>query len=350
MNSKIESSMHPSLFLILGILVLYIRVVSLVKKPHPKIFSEDFIRGTCPLDEFRIVPPSSFNWDMVETGSTFCSEGGSLLVVSLIRNCERSIPYMFQKLRVLASVFKEVRVGLFENNSSDSTRKTLLPYALGEKSFGPENVKITLVNPFTLAENEEVCESNLDRFINNDKAGPITGASGKRIGRMVYLRNRVLEYVYRHQSEHTTLLMTDMDIIGRWFATGVRETIGYLRSTPGMGFVTFRGYYSNGEFFDPFSLKEEHPLSEYPLANLVYCLRGLIMVPSGEGLYPVISSHSGGIFANLPLPPSLGYELEDVFSIPNVYTLNVCEHITFMEKVKNNFVNTNMTFLVKDFV
>jgi hypothetical protein len=334
----------------LAIFIFYSWVKSHVKKPSRELFSDSFIRGTHPIDEFRVVPPSAFNWDMVKTGSEFCFADGRLLVVSLVRNCEKSIPYMIRKIRVLASVFREVRVCLFENNSADGTRKKLLPYALGEKKIGAENAQLILINPFTMAENEEVCQSSLERFINGVKAGLITGASGQRIGRMTYLRNRVLEYVYQHQSEYTTLLMTDMDIIGRWFATGIRETVGYLRSNPEMGFVTFRGYYNNGGFFDPFSLKERHFLNDHPLANLLLCLKGLFAVPSGKGLYPVISSHSGGIFANLPLPPSLEYKLEDIIRIPNVYTLNVCEHVSFMEGMKNNFVNTNMTFLIQDFV
>lgn len=337
-------------YLAIASLLLSVWVTSLIKKPHPVIFSDEFIRGSHPLDEFRIVPQTSFNWDVIKTGSEFCSREGSLMVVSLVRNCEKSIPCMIRKIEVLASVFKFVHVCLFENNSTDGTRRRLVPYALGEKSLGLENVKLTLINPFTMKENERVCESRLEKFINDVKAGPITGASGQRIGRMTYLRSKVLEYVYRHQSEYTTLLMTDMDIIGRWFATGIRETVGYLRSKPGIGFVTFRGYYHNGGFFDPFSLKEKHFLNDYPLANLILCMKGMFMVPSGEGLYPVISSHSGGIFANLPLPPSLEYKLEDIIRIPNVYTLNVCEHVTFMEGMKNNFVNTNMTFLVQDFV
>lgn len=338
------------LYLVIASLLLCIWAKSLIKKPDPVIFSDKFIRGTHPLDEFRIVPQTSFNWDMVKTGTEFCGQEGSLLVVSLVRNCEKSIPCMFRKIRVLASIFKSVHVCLFENNSTDGTRRQLVPYALGEKSLGIENVKLTLINPFTMEENERVCESRSEKFINDAKAGPITGASGQRISRMTYLRNRVLGYVYRNQPAYTTLLMTDMDIIGRWFPTGIRETIGYLRSKPDMGFVTFRGYYHNGGFFDPFSLKEKHPLNDYPLANLALCLKGLVMVPSGEGLYRVISSHSGGIFSNLPLPPSLEYRLEDIIRLPNIYTLNVCEHVPFMEGMENNFVNTNMTFLVQDFV
>jgi hypothetical protein len=68
----------------------------------------------------------------------------------------------------------------------------------------------------------------------------------------------------------------------------------------------------------------------------------------GEGLQPVDSSHSGGIFANLPLRPALRYSVDHVITIPLVADVNLCEHITLMEKVPNNFVNTNMSFLVQD--
>jgi hypothetical protein len=75
---------------------------------------------------------------------------------------------------------------------------------------------------------------------------------------------------------------------------------------------------------------------------------GYFTMPSGQGLQPVSSSHSGGIFANLPLPPNLNYSVDHVITIPFVTDINLCEHITLMEKVPNNFVNTNMSFLVQD--
>jgi hypothetical protein len=54
------------------------------------------------------------------------------------------------------------------------------------------------------------------------------------------------------------------------------------------------------------------------------------------------------VFANLPLPPSLKYEVQNIIDGPFGLSVNLCEHIPFMEKMKTNYVNTNMSFLVKD--
>jgi hypothetical protein len=165
---------------------------------------------------------------------------------------------------------------------------------------------------------------------------------------MAFLRNKVLDYVYQHQSEYDTLLTTDLDIIGRIFPEGIKETIGYLRTTKDIGFVSFRGYFNGKKFFDPYAYKGTDLLSQTSLTSLLACLVCQYNMPSGVGLKPVVSAHSGGAFANLPLPPHLRYLGKHVLTVPFVTDVYLCEHVTLLEQVKNNFINTNMTFLVKE--
>jgi len=313
----------------------------------PQLFDRKFIGGNSPPDEFLVVPPESFDWEMVAVGREFAKSEGKLLVVSLVRDCVGSIPCMETKMAVLGRIFREVHLVLFENNSKDNTRRELLEYAHGKRVMGGGNIKVTLVNPFTMGENETLCESSSKTFTNDHKCGR-KGASNGRIGRMAILRNRILGYVYEHQSGYSTLLMTDMDIIGRWFPTGIEETVGYLRSKPGIGFVTFRGSFPTGGFFDPFSYKGEDVTGNSDISTLLFCMKSYFTMPSGRGLYPVRSSHSGGIFSNLPLPPDLEYKVRNIVDGPFGISVNLCEHIPLMETVPNNFVNTNMSFLVKD--
>ena len=330
------------------ILIIYAWLVTSMTNVSEAWFRDEFIYGDDPKDEFSIVKKKKFDWNMVKMGEDVARNNTRLLVVSLVRNCSGSIPCMEKKLAVLGSVFKEVHMVFFENNSRDNTRQELLKYVRGEKIMGSENVKVTLVNPFTMAENEEVCASTDGEFQNNDKAG-LRGATSGRIGRMTYLRNRALNWVYRNQENYDMLLMTDMDIIGRIFPTGIKETVGHLHAKKGeIGFVTFRGFFPSGGFFDPFSYRGTDIFSQTNFTTLLLCMKGYYLMPSGQGMQQVSSSHSGGIFANLPLPPRLRYSCEHVLTIPFVTDVHLCEHVTLMEKVPNNFVNTNMSFLVKD--
>lgn len=335
--------------LIIGCVVFIVYVILLTSMVNisESMFTDKVIYSEDSRDEYTIVSRGKFNRAMVKRGEEFASDNGKLLVVSLVRNCSGSIPCMEKKLKVLGSVFRDVHMVFFENNSTDDTRKQLLEYALGRRGMGSENVRVTVVNPFTMRENEEICTSDSNEFANSVKAG-VKGASYGRINRMAYLRNKVLDYVYAHQSEYTTLLMTDMDIIGRIFPTGIKETVGYLRSVKNIGFVTFRGFFPSGGFFDPYSYKGTGLLSQSKLTTLMLCMTSYFLMPSGKGLQPVVSSHSGGIFANLPLPPRLRYSCDHVVTVPFVTDVYLCEHVTLMEKVPNNFVNTNMSFLVKD--
>lgn len=330
------------------VLIVYAWLLMSMTTISEALFEDKFIYADSPRDEFSIVRRRNFDWNMVKLGENTGKSRIRLLVVSLVRNCSGSIPCMEKKMAVLASVFKDVHLVLFENNSTDDTRTELLKYAKNEKRMGAENVKVTVVNPFTMKENEEFCVSGDSDFTNNDKAG-LSGATSGRIGRMTFLRNRVLRYVYEHQGNYDMLLMTDMDIIGRIFPTGIKETVGYLIARRGeIGFVSFRGFFPSGGFFDPFSYRGTDILSQSKLTTLLFCMKGYFLVPSGKGMYPVCSSHSGGIFSNLPLPPDLRYSCEHVLTVPFVTDVHMCEHVTLMEKVPNNFVNTNMSFLVKD--
>ena len=329
------------------VLIIYAILVTSMTRVDQAWFKDGFIYRKDDRDEFLIVPKNRFNWKMVKRGENLASEQ-RLLIVSPVRNCTRSIKCMNAKLGVFSKIFKSVHVAFFENNSTDGTRKNLLEYSsLGTKKLGGDNVSVCVVNPFTMVENEEHVSSNGSEFQNNDKAG-MKGANSGRIGRMVYLRNKILDYIYEHQTEYDTLLMMDMDIIGRIFPTGIKETVGYLRSKKNTGFITFRGFFPSGGFFDPFSYRSHNPLSKTRITTLLLCMIGYFTMPSGKGLQPVSSSHSGGIFANLPLPPRLRYSVDHVITVPFVTDVNLCEHITFMEKVPNNFVNTNMSFLVQD--
>jgi hypothetical protein len=347
-RGELSTPLRISLIVVGTIVIVYSILLASMTKISEALFKNEFIYRESPRDEFLIVSRNKFNWKMVKRGEVIAKSKLRLLVVSPVRNCSKSVSCMERKIRVLSSVFKSVHVAFFENNSTDNTRKLLLEYtSMGTRKMGGDNVTTSVINPFTLVENEPECKADNQEFQNNDKAG-IRGATSGRIGRMVYLRNKILDYVYQHQSEYDTLLMTDMDIIGRIFPTGIKETVGYLRSTKDIGFVSFRGFFPTGGFFDPFSYRSHNPLSQTKITTLLLCMIGYFTMPSGEGLQPVSSSHSGGIFANLPLSPQLRYSVDHVVTIPFVTDVNLCEHITLMEKVPNNFVNTNMSFLVKD--
>lgn len=321
-----------------GILLIYLWFLSQKVSLNEMYFVDQFLKRTDhPNDENLIISQKVFNKEMVKLGTEIGSRS-KLLVVSLVRNCESSIPWMKTKLRVLKDVFGEVTCVFFENNSCDFTRQILLSQVT--EGFG-EGVRVKVLDPFTLEENKEDCKSVDAKYTNNDKTG-LKGAGGARISRMTNLRNQSLKWIYAKQHEYTHLLLTDMDIVGRFFPTGIKETVGYLASVPDIGFVGFRGFFRTGGFFDPFSYKDPDSDTQNPIMTLAMCMKSYYLMPHGKGLVKVGSSHSGGAFVNLPLREGLRYEAVNV-----VGDLYLCEHIPFMTAVNNNYVNTNMTYLVK---
>jgi hypothetical protein len=110
---------------------------------------------------------------MVRIGEEVAAKS-HLLVVSLVRNCESSIPWMKCKIKTLKQVFGQITCAFFENNSSDYTRQNLL--AQVTKKFG-EGVTVRIIDPFTLEENKERCASMDSKYTTNDKTG-LKGAGG----------------------------------------------------------------------------------------------------------------------------------------------------------------------------
>jgi hypothetical protein len=323
--------------LVLVSLIFILKNLIVSKNIPTYVFDDDFIFNLDDSDEDIVVPPSSFDPQLLELG-TESAKGKKLLVVSLIRNCSPSIPCMIHKIHLLSKLFSQVHVCLFENNSTDDTRKRLLSYT-GNNKLG-KNVRISLINPFTFAVNEPECATHEELLSNDQRGGSLEGLGETRIARMTLLRNRVLDYIEKHQSEYDMVLMTDMDIIGRFFPKGIRETVGYLTKFSDMGFISFRGYSDRRTYFDPYSY-----CPAGGTATLVSGLLFLIQTPSNVGLIEVSSAHSGGIFANLPLQKGLRYNLEK-----SSFGYYLCEHVTMMRNVKNNFINTNMAFIVQDHV
>jgi hypothetical protein len=316
--------------------IVVILASTIISHHIPKeIVNDDFIYNIDDdEDEYKLSPKNAFNHQMISLGRDQASRS-KLLVVSLIRNCENSIPAMSCKLAVLSRIFDEVHVHLFENNSTDGTRRILLSYCGKENRLGGPNVFLTMVNPFTYKYNEAICNTSEQDLVNDQRGGNLEGIGYKRINRMVVLRNRVLEYIYRVQASYDYLLMSDMDIIGRIFPRGIQETVGYLTHFGDMGFISFRGYTNQRTYFDPYSY------SSLDGKTLITSVSSMINIPSNQGLYPVGSAHSGGAFANLPLKPGLKYELEKTH-----LGFYLCEHVTMMRQMKNNFINTNMAYLV----
>lgn len=321
------------LCIIISLLLLFC-AWGISRRHHQDFFSDAFIYNTdTDEDEDEIVPTNSFDPHLLTLG-TEQSRRKRLMVVSLVRNCEKSIPCIIHKLKVLGRIFAQVKVYLFENNSTDNTRKHLLN--INQKAG--MNVEVLLVNPFTYKINETECSTTDDQLANDQRGGSLDGLGFTRINRMVILRNRTLRFIYEHQHKHDLLLLTDMDIIGRMFPKGIRETVGYLSAYNDIGFVSFRGYTRKG-YFDPYSY------TPVDTTSMVTSFLASRFVPCNQGMFNVGSAHSGGAFANLPLKDDLSYEL--VKSSLGVY---LCEHVTLMHKVKNNCINTNMAFMVQNHV
>lgn len=274
---------------------------------------------------------------LVNLGRKRASES-SLTICSLLRNGVDGLESSWDKLIAYGGVFRLVRVFLFENDSTDGTRKLWLE----RKESAPPNVEIHLVNPVTfLLDEGEVHVPSIPKTELGPSGGKVT--DNKRISKMVYLRNQCLKFLRSRTEPSDFVHITDMDIRGPTPSVeGVLNTIGYLTRYPTLDIVSFRGTRrGTGLYFDPYAFQSEGG-SRNGFVQLISSITNSQDIPFNQGLYKCRSTFSGGIFMNWDRLPRCRYDLRVL-----AFDTMECEHVSLCHRFENVYVNTNMVMEVE---
>lgn len=110
----------------------------------------------------------------------------------------------------IGSYFKEYKIVLFENDSSDNTRNLL-------KNWEDENENVILLDCCKMGS----CDCKL-----NEKAGYSHGTySSKRLGKMARFRQQYLDFVNHNLSNYDYMLVIDFDLDGNADINGLFDSI-----------------------------------------------------------------------------------------------------------------------------
>lgn len=253
-----------------------------------------------------------------------------IIVCGLVRDSSENVDMVKSNITKLAALFKDFRLLVVENDSTDSTRRDFL-------DWGREDPRVVVLG---CGVNAEVCHMNMHKTIIHTK-------DAKRIRKMVAIRNVYMEYIAetRELDDFDFVLVTDLDIVGTFYVDGFGTSGYYFKTRPdilalcasGMKVINW-GFYTFASYADPYAHKESSGKSLHTLRNL------WIPEPErcevGDGARKVKSCFSGFTMYRKEAIDGKKYTLEMSGSEAK------CEHVTLNATIDGVFINPSNLFVV----
>jgi hypothetical protein len=179
-----------------------------------------------------------FIQDELQSGKLYYSNS-TVVICGLIRDAGVRIFLLKNRLYSITKYFKDYRILIVENDSTDDTRKYLLEWA-------KEDNKVVILG---CGINEKECKLNLKKTVNH----PI---ATWRIEKMVYLRNIYLEYIRNNLSKFNLMMVYDLDLFSSLDEKGLYHS-GYLLTNNSVDAVCSNGIkILHTNYYDTYAHKE----------------------------------------------------------------------------------------------
>lgn len=253
-----------------------------------------------------------------------------LAIAILARDCANNLRDNIERIEVLRKKFRSSFVVVVENDSIDSTKDILNDWSL------------TSSHVYVLSENLK-----LDVIPNDLPLGINPSTSCKRIGRMVYCRNKYLTFIKEKKLQYDYLLVVDIDV--EYFSVnGIID--GIINAPLNWGGIFANGYlqygfirkYRDSYAYFPYGMnKNDYSNSRY---HLVKFSRELTFKMLFNKYVKVVSAFGGIAVYKRKAIEKIEYVLERDLNSDEFEAL--CEHIPFNSKIINrgycNYISSNM--------
>lgn len=215
-----------------------------------------FITNNLPLSKSIQVINDDFGQYVIEVNKgKQIARDSKIIVAGLLQNCFRQLPQLMERCMRIVSSFKDYRIVILENNSSDDSRKYLLEWA-------KDNDKVTILCGDAYAINTEECDIFSAKFTNDHSPMP------DRIQRMAYLRNVYMDHISHYYKNFDYLCVMDMDLDGELMIDGFFQSLWVMQKKKATG-IAGNGMIrrENGDFYyyDSFAhveLNEPHIMTD----------------------------------------------------------------------------------------
>jgi hypothetical protein len=325
------------LLILLMFVVLDILFFSTTTSLDEHLFHRNYYnRIDFPVNSFIKITPSYTK--KVETGKQV-AKTKTMVICCLARNVAHVLPLAKLKLERIGDQFKDYRVVIFENDSSDSTRSDLIEWKR-------ENHRIHIIECNTDP------DETLDCKLNERSLYDVGCLSQERMHKMSRFRNMYLNYVKKNLIDFDFMMVYDIDISGPVHVDGLLTSFASpnewdvmcangLSPIPGTCGLMYQ-YYDEVSLINPDENYEG--LKHATMIDLItrYIDRVFDRRYSGEELIPLKSAFGGYTIYKIP---SMLHD--DVLYLPEYK----CEHIYLHKKLADHgygrlFINPYAMILV----
>lgn len=287
-------------------------------------------------DSFYIPPQYKSNHDKLTQYGFKIMREKTLVICVLLRNVAGKLPEIRKRAHRMGKAFKDYRIVIVENNSSDDTRILLNKW----RETDPKVIVLGCgVN------------SNIDncQISKAAKATDGHGVDRGRIEKMTHLRNIYLDYVKNSLSEFDYTMVWDMDIVGAVYLDGVANTIGHFNYPGGVAknadAICAYGIYRWGwmtVYYDTYAHIDAGDEFHIDLKTVHDIKKGLgVSYDRGTPPVKVVSCFSGFTVYRISslLKDDVGYTMSPPDNLE-------CEHVSLHKKLDNVYLNPSMIHFV----
>lgn len=261
-----------------------------------------------------------------------------VVICGLLRDSEGRIPGIIERVNKLTPYYKDYRVLIVENDSTDNTRKELLKWA-------SEDPKVMILGCDRI--NVDECNLNLKKTEGHS-------VDWNRINKMQYIRNIYLEKIYSSYSNWDYMMVWDMDILGSIYIDGISNSFGYFgsksytKSVGGIDAICANGIFRWSYipiYYDTYAHQDITEKSPHISDKLLNDINKGITVRYKRGEPPIRVKSCFGGFAIYKIKSII--ENKAVYGTSEKDSGNIeCEHIIFNKRLKNIFINPSMLYII----
>lgn len=279
--------------------------------------------------------PESFTLENPERAHVLETHGWNVMrhsrvvFATLLRDVEERLPTIEKKVERMGRLFRDYRVIVVENDSTDQTRPLLLDWAR-------RNPRVTILG---CGVNQPECHLNLTKTEGHS-------VTQNRIEKMCTLRNIYLQEIRDLYASWDWAIVWDLDAIATVYHDGVAHSFGYLLEHPEVSAICATGIYRWAGvvslFYDTYAYLYKGE-SFHIKDKIEHDLRKGIRPPSrGEEPFEVDSCFSGFTIYRIRAltSPRVKYQMSSDDSLE-------CEHVSLSRSLPGKKVlNPSMLHLL----
>ena len=245
-----------------------------------------------------------------------------VIICGIVKNVDKTIELNLRKAKELGIFFEDYKVVIYENNSTDNTKKILKDYSSNKIKIIMEDINIKKEN------------SNIWAYTK------ITGSDHScRIENISNARNKVIEEINKEiYNDFNVVIWIDLD--GRGFdIESVVESVNIVFNENKILFANSRPYY---DYYALRTCDDSYLFGPEIIGEIFLSRLNKFSLKSNNSLYEVLSAFNGigiypkKVFLNKKYDCIVNDDIKDVY-IKNIVEKNVTNFNKFIENECSNY-------------